>query len=436
MTSSEEAGGWRGLPDLVLVEVFLRLGGGSLHRCRQVCRQWDSVIRDQVWGSRAARRVLEQRLRYNWVQAQPEPRVTTRTLDFSPRLLDANEKYVILREEEGLQGLKVLDQRSNEIWDLNTNCGTTDGFFMWHGQCTEDLIVTTYDEKSHTHLGVWHAPTRQQILKQQLPSEVYHNGPYCQKSTVLLWNSRNNNIDIFHFKTWSKGIERFSRFSSSVQNLEHGCIKDFHFPHALVFASRNSRKTLLVFHIDPDAQKAEVLLEVPVSRYPMTARVMVPYIATLAVDEDNTDIERTSEGNAVKVLELSLDDHAYLKMLLKASNDVGLNNIILSDGKILVLWCYYNKLEVYDILKLTKDGERTTNQPSGADQSSYDIPPYTRSPHHVITLGPSGALNSVTGDKRFSTKTSFVEVKCDFKESDEAKNWMLKFMEWNFWSLD
>ena len=140
--------------------------------------------------------MLEQRLRCNWVQAQPEPRVTTRTLDFSPRLLDANEKYVILREEEGLQGLKVLDQRSNEIWDLKTNCGASDGFFMWHGQCTEDLIVTTYDEKSHTHLGVWHAPTRQQILKQQLPSEVYHNGPYCQKSTVLLWNSVNNNIDI------------------------------------------------------------------------------------------------------------------------------------------------------------------------------------------------------------------------------------------------
>ena len=105
------------------------------------------------------------------VQAQPEPRVTTRTLDFSPRLVDANERYVILREEEGLQGLKVLDQRSNEIWDLKTNCGPTDGFFMWHGQCTEDLIVTTYDEKSHTHLGVWHAPTRKQILKQQLPSK-------------------------------------------------------------------------------------------------------------------------------------------------------------------------------------------------------------------------------------------------------------------------
>ena len=67
MTSPEL--GWRGLPDLVLVQVFLRLGGGSLHRCRQVCRQWDSVIRHQVWASRAARRLLEQRLRCNWVQA-------------------------------------------------------------------------------------------------------------------------------------------------------------------------------------------------------------------------------------------------------------------------------------------------------------------------------------------------------------------------------
>ena len=55
------------MPDLVLVQVFLRLGGGSLHRCRQVCRQWDSVIRHQLWASRAARLLLEQRLRCNWV---------------------------------------------------------------------------------------------------------------------------------------------------------------------------------------------------------------------------------------------------------------------------------------------------------------------------------------------------------------------------------
>ena len=66
------------MPDLVLVQVFLRLGGGSLHRCRQVCRQWDSVIRHQVWASRAARRLLEQRLRCNWVQASSSKRYIRR----------------------------------------------------------------------------------------------------------------------------------------------------------------------------------------------------------------------------------------------------------------------------------------------------------------------------------------------------------------------
>ena len=38
------------LPD-VLYLVFNHLNGESLHRARQVCREWDWVIRLEVWGS-------------------------------------------------------------------------------------------------------------------------------------------------------------------------------------------------------------------------------------------------------------------------------------------------------------------------------------------------------------------------------------------------
>ena len=40
----------------VLRHIFQDLNGESLHRARQVCREWDRVIRVEVWGSTAGRR--------------------------------------------------------------------------------------------------------------------------------------------------------------------------------------------------------------------------------------------------------------------------------------------------------------------------------------------------------------------------------------------
>ena len=66
------------LPD-VLYLVFRFLNGESLHRARQVCREWDRVIRVEVWGSRAGRREVEARLQHNWLSAQPRIRTMVHT---------------------------------------------------------------------------------------------------------------------------------------------------------------------------------------------------------------------------------------------------------------------------------------------------------------------------------------------------------------------
>ena len=54
------------LPELALVKIFLHLPGGALHKCRQVCKEWNDVILNSIWSSVHVRKQLEKRLETNW----------------------------------------------------------------------------------------------------------------------------------------------------------------------------------------------------------------------------------------------------------------------------------------------------------------------------------------------------------------------------------
>ena len=57
--------GWSSLPPELKVKIFLYLQGGSLHSCRQVCREWNDFILENIWKSKDARKVMEMILKDN-----------------------------------------------------------------------------------------------------------------------------------------------------------------------------------------------------------------------------------------------------------------------------------------------------------------------------------------------------------------------------------
>ena len=56
---------WSSLPPELKVKIFLNLQGGSLHRCRQVCREWNNFILENIWKSKDARKVMKMKLKDN-----------------------------------------------------------------------------------------------------------------------------------------------------------------------------------------------------------------------------------------------------------------------------------------------------------------------------------------------------------------------------------
>ena len=56
------------LPNLVTDHIFSYLGGASLHRARQVCKQWNIYIVERLWKIPYNRRQMTNRMERTWRQ--------------------------------------------------------------------------------------------------------------------------------------------------------------------------------------------------------------------------------------------------------------------------------------------------------------------------------------------------------------------------------
>ena len=45
----------------VVQKIFLLLDAKSLHNSRRVCKQWNALIKDLIWGTRKGRMMMEKK---------------------------------------------------------------------------------------------------------------------------------------------------------------------------------------------------------------------------------------------------------------------------------------------------------------------------------------------------------------------------------------
>lgn len=50
----------RNVIDVVQI-IFLLLDAKSLHNSRRVCKQWNALIKDLIWGTRKGRKMMEKK---------------------------------------------------------------------------------------------------------------------------------------------------------------------------------------------------------------------------------------------------------------------------------------------------------------------------------------------------------------------------------------
>ena len=60
---------WLTLPDLIFSDIMMMVGLESLeslHRCRQVCSQWNEMILRDIWENHSKMKIMKMRIERGW----------------------------------------------------------------------------------------------------------------------------------------------------------------------------------------------------------------------------------------------------------------------------------------------------------------------------------------------------------------------------------
>ena len=60
---------WRMLPDLIFSDIMMKIvleSFESLHRCRQVCKNWNERILSNIWESPSKREIIKTKIEKTW----------------------------------------------------------------------------------------------------------------------------------------------------------------------------------------------------------------------------------------------------------------------------------------------------------------------------------------------------------------------------------
>ena len=59
------------VPNEIFTKILMKLDGRSLHTARQVSKEWNSVIKEQIMGTAEGRREMERTLQHQWRELTP-----------------------------------------------------------------------------------------------------------------------------------------------------------------------------------------------------------------------------------------------------------------------------------------------------------------------------------------------------------------------------
>ena len=57
------------LPELIFSDIMIMVGLESLndlHRCRQVCKSWNELILQVIWGNKSRKQIMKERIERSW----------------------------------------------------------------------------------------------------------------------------------------------------------------------------------------------------------------------------------------------------------------------------------------------------------------------------------------------------------------------------------
>ena len=153
------------VPEEVFTKILLMLDGGSLHRARQVSREWNSFIEEQVLGSVEGRREMERTLQRQWRAGVPGKMELTIGDLVELKVLSLSDEVAIIGSESKVRVFSTRD--GAEMMEFSClKSPDSEDFLTKDALLTKDvLLVVGIDEDYNCHeVLAWNIDSRKKIF--------------------------------------------------------------------------------------------------------------------------------------------------------------------------------------------------------------------------------------------------------------------------------
>ena len=156
------------VPNEIFTKILMKLDGRSLHTARQVSKEWNSVIKEQIMGTAEGRREMERTLQHQWRELTPA------RLEFTIKGGAPNSQVLTISDPFAVICSKNSSSDMTKVRVVNIR----EGVEVMEVSCPKDSLV--YDARlfkdvlvvaGGTDVLAWNIHTRKKIFEKKFSAQ-------------------------------------------------------------------------------------------------------------------------------------------------------------------------------------------------------------------------------------------------------------------------
>ena len=155
------------VPNEILTKILMKLDGRSLHTARQVSKEWNSVIKEQIMGTAEGRREMERTLQHQWRELTPARLEFTIEKALNRRFPTISDPFAVIcskNSSSDMTKVRVVNIREG-VEVMEVSCPKDS--LVYDARLFKDVLVVA----GGTDVLAWNIHTRKKIFEKKFSAQ-------------------------------------------------------------------------------------------------------------------------------------------------------------------------------------------------------------------------------------------------------------------------
>ena len=155
------------VPNEIFTKILMKLDGRSLHTARQVSKEWNSVIKEQIMGTAEGRREMERTLQHQWRELTPARLEFTIEKALNRRFPTISDPFAVIcskNSSSDMTKVRVVNIREG-VEVMEVSCPKDS--LVYDARLFKDVLVVA----GGTDVLAWNIHTRKKIFEKKFSAQ-------------------------------------------------------------------------------------------------------------------------------------------------------------------------------------------------------------------------------------------------------------------------